>query len=179
MAKKDKSKSGKKKFEVGSDTFWMLCKAVREGRLAKTKLEGDIEDAQGQVCAVMLSDEGRKLGRKLESDEVGLKVTVTQSETDVWDGDGVWSVLDRRTRPLAFDRRYDFSVLSSERQAELHQMMIDALSPAEKRVCVKHTLNVDRMSQAVQDDRIDPAIIAPFMTTKKSAPYITVTPHGA
>lgn len=177
MAKK--SSKTAKKMKVGSSQFWALCRQVREGRLEATRLDGDIKDAQTVVAEAMLSPSGKKLGKSLENDDAGLKVTVTQKETEVWDPDGVWGALTPRERPLAFDREYDFSALTPERRAELHKAMIASLSPAEKRMCVRNRLNVSRMSQAVQADKIDAEKIAPFMEVKYANPYITVTPHGA
>lgn len=178
-SEKDKSKTKRKGVKVGTDAFWALCRSVREGRLEATRLDGSIKDAQALVANAMLSPEGKKLGRQLSSDDVGLKVTVTQSETDKWDDQGVWGALTPRERPKAFDRDYDFSALTPERRAELHKAMIAMLSPAEKRLCVRNRLNVARMSQAVQAGDIDAEKIAPFMETHKGTPYITVTPHGA
>lgn len=172
MAKKKKTE---KKVKVGTGAFWQLVKAVRTGRLDEKKIKA-LVSADQKIVAEAMIENGDK---KIENADYGLSVTVSQRETPEYDADGIWRDLTSRQRPKCFDRSIDLMVLSPERRKELHDAMVATLTPSEKRACTVDSLNVERLSQAVQDGTIDPEVVAPHVTWKKSAPYITVTEMGS
>lgn len=73
---------------------------------------------------------------------------------------------------------FNFAALPPERRREFMTMIQSMLTPAEKRLCTEDVLNVDRLSEAVQANKIKAETVAEHATEKFSAPFIRVTVAG-
>lgn len=116
----------------------------------------------------------RKLGA-LESNKFGkfTKITVVQAEHVEYDGDAIWKALKPIQRREAFDSLVNLNALP----AATRKAIMATIPTDELRAVTTHVLNVERMSQAVQADKIDAKVIAPHSEIVKSAPYISIS-HG-
>ena len=169
------AKAKKKSKRLSDAKLFVLAREVYDLRLKQKADATKIKESQDAVTAEMMA----RKSKTMTSLDTGLKVTMTEKETTVYDEDGLYADLTARQRPLAFDRSLDLSALTPERRTELMKLVRQALTPAEVKVCTVNKLNVDRLSQAVQDDRIAIEVGAAHTEIKKGAPYITVTEGGA
>lgn len=113
--------------------------------------------------------------RALESDKYGgfTRITVVQNEGIQYDPDGLYRDLSPVQRRLAFDRDINFNALS----AETRKKILEVVPKDELKAVTTRRLNVEKLSQAVQDNKIPAKIVAEHSEITKAAPYIRIS-HG-
>lgn len=113
--------------------------------------------------------------RAVESDKYGgfTRITVVQNEGIEYDADGMYRDLTPVQRRLAFDRNINFNALP----AETRKKILEVVPKDELKAVTTRSLNVERLSQAVQDNKIDGKVVAKHSEIVKSAPYIRIS-HG-
>lgn len=172
--KSERKKKAKRQPEVdifvAARNYELASKAVAVAN--KTKKEAQdlmVEQIQGV----------RKLG-SMESAEYGpfTRITVVQNESMDYDEDGLYGDLTAAQRREAYDYSIDLSRLTADERKALNAAMIELLTPAQRKACKVRALNIDRLSQAVQDDKIDPKVIAKHSKLVKSAAYVRIS-HGS
>lgn len=133
---------------------------------AKHKTEVD-----AQIIAELMDN--RKV-RSVESSEFGgfTRITVTQTESTSYDPE-IKNDLTVAQRRLCFDRDINFNLLPEKTRKKILQ----SIPKDELAAVTTERLNVERLSQAVQDGKIDGKIVAKHASISKNKPYVTVS-HG-
>lgn len=166
---------GKKKLKkLSTEELFTLAEEYLEGD--QTVKTGNKKKNDAKVAVI--EELQRRKVKVMESSSHGLRVTLTQVEHMVIDADALYTDLKPAQRPKAYDRSIDLSVLSPERRQELIAIMHSKLTQAELRACTVNSLNEERLSQAVQDDKIPAALVAAHTEIKPNAPFIRVTRSG-
>jgi hypothetical protein len=173
MVKKTNEKAAKKpKRRSLAEIFAMAA----QYELA-TKAEKDAKKTKGEAQKAVIEGvlEQRKL-RKISSDKFGphTNITIVQAEHEEYDADGLYQALTPKQRREAFDRNINLNELD----AAARKKVLAVLTPDELDAVTTYSLNLDRLSIAVQDSKIPAKAVAPFAHTVKNAPYISIT-HGA
>jgi hypothetical protein len=149
------------------------------------KTAQNYEDAQKAEAAAakikkgaqnaLTSDLLRRKVRSMESDKFGpfTRVTVIQNETPQYDDEGLYNELTVPQRRLCFDRFVNLNDLD----ADARKRVIAALTKEELAKVTTYSLNIEKLSEAVQARKIKAKLVARFTTFVKSAPYIRIS-HG-
>lgn len=114
--------------------------------------------------------------RALESSEYGrfTRITVVVGSSVEYDGPALYKELTPAQRREAYDRNVNLNALP----ADARKRVIDALTKEELRSVTTNTLNVDKLSEAVQKQKIPAEIVAKHSTVKEKAPYLSIS-HGS
>jgi hypothetical protein len=98
----------------------------------------------------------------------GWAVNVAQAEKVVYD-DALIGALTAKERRLACDEIVDLNALDPA----VRKRVVEALTPQERKRVTTLRLNVERLSQAVQEGKIDLKLVSRYSSIKKNKPYIT------
>lgn len=173
MPKKAKKVASSKKEPVKRLSDSKLYKlAVEAKEKQKTKLEATNDEGKLNtqiITELLLRDPPPKtMGAVVGGNKVN--ITLTQGTHWEYDTQRIWEILKPKQRTLVFERNIDLNKLPAAKRKEV----LALLSEDEKAMVTTFTLNVEALSQAVQDAKIKATTIAPFSEEKKHKPYITV-----
>lgn len=117
----------------------------------------------------------RRKTRSLESDKHGpfTRVTLVQNESVEYDESGLYGALRPAQKRLAYDRFVNLNALS----ADARKRVIQVLTKDELAAVTTYSLNVEKLSAAVQAKQISAKLVAKFARMVKAAPYIRIS-HG-
>lgn len=138
----------------------------------KSEIQAKKDKAAAQKGVIEGVMEQRKL-RNLSSDKYGrpTNITIVQAEHTVYDDEGLYSALKPSQRRECFDRNVNLNELS----AEARRKVLEVLTKDELDAVTTYSLNVERLSLAVQAKKISVKLVAKFSEIKKNAPYISIT----
>ena len=134
-----------------------------EGRAKKTK-----QGVQKSLCEEL---EARKTS-SLTADD-GTKVTRVQTENVIVHGDTLYGDLSPAQRRMAYDRHLPFAELPADAQKAVAAL----LKEMGHTKAIKVALNTTKLSEAVQNGKIDADVVAEHTDITKNAPYIRIS-HG-
>lgn len=171
--KKDGKAKKKKAKALKPAELFALARAHEEAKKEAAAAASKKKDADTAIIAEILD---RQKVRSVESAEFGefTRITVTQGSHMEYDDDGIFHDLSVTERRHCFDRNINFNALPEKTRKAL----LKAIPKDELAAVTSVTLNVERMSQAVQDGKVDAKTIAKHATDVKHAPYVTVS-HGS
>ncbi len=114
--------------------------------------------------------------RSMESDKFGdfTRITVSQPESVQYDSDGLWDGLKAPQRRQAFHETLDINALSDETR----KAVIAAIPKDELKSLLRHSLNMDGLAKAVQENKIDKEIVAINSSIVQGTPSIRIS-HGS
>lgn len=140
------------------------------------KEEGSAKKKKGNASKQIIAELQHRKSSAIESNEYGgfTRVTLVAPERVEYNSDGIWSDLTPAQRREAFDTFVNLNQLPTETRKKVVAM----LTKEERRAVTTHILNTDRMSQAVQNGKIDATEIEPHSTIVPIAPSIRVS-HGS
>lgn len=176
MAKTKKDKAGRAKAKKAKSLkpaeLFALAKQHEQAKTDAAEVAARKKAVDEQIIAELLDN--RKV-RSVESAEFGgfTRITVTQGERLEYDSDGIYDELSLTERRHCFDRNINFNALPEKTRKAL----LKSIPKEELAAVTTVVLNVERMSQAVQDGKVDAKKIAKHAETKLNAPYVTVS-HG-
>jgi hypothetical protein len=166
MTKTNKVKEALKK--LSDAELFVLAADYESGK----KIENEGKKKASKAQKLITDELIRRKTKALENE--GTKITLVQNESVVYDGDGLWDDLTPKQRRLAFDEDVNLNGLSVETRKKIREII-----PKEELAAVTtRRLNVDNLSVAVQEDKIDAKTVAKRASIVKSAPYIRVS-HGS
>lgn len=153
-----------------------LAEIFRTAKLYEESQKAEIAAKKAKTSAQKaITDEmERRKVKSLSSKEEPLHVTFVQNETARYDEDGLWNALTPAQRRLCFDRNINLNELS----ADARKRVLAVLTKEELAAVTTHSLDVEKLSLAVQERKIRTKLVAKFTEFVKSAPYIRVS-HGA
>lgn len=137
---------------------------ARKAEEAAAKKEAT--EAQQAIVAELVAR-----GVKSMQDTDALKVTLVQSESVVYNSDGIWSALKPKQRRKCFRENINLNALAPDARKRVYE----ALTREERKAVTSYTLNVDALAVEVQKGNISAAVVSEHSDIKYGSPYIRVS----
>lgn len=151
--------------------FFRTALRYEKAQQAKAKATKDQTAAQNDLVAELQRQGVGSITTPRDYDGPFTRVTLVQASHMEYDADGIWRSLNTRQRRLAFNRNIDLNALAPAARKKV----LDVLTKDELAAVTSYSLNLDGLSQAVQDDKIPAAVIAENSEEKKNAPYVSIS----
>jgi hypothetical protein len=168
-----KTKTEKKTKPLSEGEIFALAEQYEQAHADAATAEATKKKSKDQLIAEL--HERRKV-RAVESAEYGrfTRITVVTPESVEYDGPALYKDCTPAQRREAFDRNVNLNALSPDAR----KRVLAVLTKEELRAVTTNTLNVDRLSAAVQAQKVPAELVAKHSEIKKKAPYISIS-HGS